>query len=257
MAKLSVRFHIHDHATQKGFVQTHEIWTKDNPKHQIKYHSSQLTDSLVCVSMSNEIRRTIASLTQSSKDISNQTRAANRGPLLLTGTTKIFGKSLTQGSYLKSMSQPATRQFKRHDRNYLCTSAPAKQDPGELDLRLSPVNFRKRYEEEEAVAVNDTSNLVVPVKKEHDFRLPYRECLTKNKSPAVHILEVECLICGQLGSIYRHRADKANCGRCGNSLAMKLDNKLEYQFKITKQVSEQEVLDKMRKHNDRAMRRLL
>ena len=48
------------------FVQTHEIWTKDdsNPRHQVKYDTSQLTDSLVCVSMSNEIRRTIASLTQ-------------------------------------------------------------------------------------------------------------------------------------------------------------------------------------------------
>ena len=54
-----------------------------------------------------------------------------------------------------------------------------------------------------------------------------------------------------------YRADKASCGRCGNSLAMKLDNKVEYQFKITKQVSGQEVLDKMRKRSDREMRRLL
>ena len=53
------------------------------------------------------------------------------------------------------------------------------------------------------------------------------------------------------------RADKANCGRCGNTLAMKLDNKLEYQFKITKQVSGREVLERMRKHTGQSMRRLL
>ena len=46
------------------FVQTHDIWRKDDPRHHVTYDTTQLTDSLVCVSMSNEIRRTIASLTQ-------------------------------------------------------------------------------------------------------------------------------------------------------------------------------------------------
>jgi len=239
------------------FVQTHEIWSKDDshPKHQIKYDTSQLTDSLVCVSMSNEIRRTIASLTQNTKEASSSNPApahAQRSAVRLTGTTKLFGRSLlTEGGYKASMSLPVTRQ-NRYDIQSTCSSAPEKQA---LDLRLSPVNFRRRDEEEE-IPLNEAAE-VAQTKKEHDFRKPYRECLTKSKSPTIHILEVECLMCGQIGSIYRHRADKSNCGRCGQSLAMKLDNKLEYQFKITRQLSGQEVLEKMKKHNGKAMRRLL
>lgn len=47
------------------FIQTHELWTRDvDPRTQIRLDPAQLTDSLVCVSMSNEIRRTIANLTK-------------------------------------------------------------------------------------------------------------------------------------------------------------------------------------------------
>jgi len=241
---------------QNRFVPTHEIWGKDdsNPEQDVKYDTTQLSDSLVCVSMSNEIRRTIASLTQNTTEVpsSNQHPATHRNASRMTGTTKLFGKSLlTEGKYKASMSQPTTRQNRYDYREMICTSAPEKR---ELDLRLSPVNFRKSREEEQPV--NETCDQLVP-KKEHNFRLPYRECLTKSKTPSIHILEVECAICGQIGSIYRHRADKTKCGRCGNLFAMKQNNKFEYQFKITRQFSGQEVLDKMRRHTGKSMRRLL
>ncbi|KAL5254942.1 hypothetical protein ACHWQZ_G014405 [Mnemiopsis leidyi] len=235
------------------FVQTHDIWRKDDPRHHVTYDTTQLTDSLVCVSMSNEIRRTIANLTQNTKDApsSNQPVGQQRSAVRLTGTTKLFGRSLlTEGGY-KTLSLPVTRQNRYDMEDIKCMTAPEK---AELDLRLSPVNFKKRPEGE--VIPLQAPEQVMAVKKEHDFRLPYRECLTKSKSPTVHILEVECLTCGQIGSIYRHRADKTKCGRCGKILAERVNNKLEYQFRITKQYSGQEVLERMQKQSGSNRRRL-
>lgn len=237
------------------FIQTHELW-RGGPAREIQYDTTQLTDSLVCISMSNEIRKSIDNIRQGPSDFPLVTK--RRNPVRLTGTTKLFGESLFSfgGTGLrKPLSQPAMSQMRYRPHHY-CHTAPTKplERTSPLDLRLSPVNFTKLKGDEglgdSEFLVKDSNEMVSPrrPKKSKEFRLPYRECLLKSKSPTIDILEVECLMCGQHGSIYRHRAEKSNCGRCGSSLAIKLDKGVEYKFKVTNKISSSEIKEKLRRH---------
>eukprot|EP00116_Pleurobrachia_bachei_P011156 sb/3471418/ len=103
----------------------------------------------------------------------------------------------------KSISQPVSRNTTRRTGSNLDFS------PLPTDFTLSTVSTAP------AKLTKAVSGAGSPRKNRVDIRLPYKECLTSYKSPRVQIMEVECITCGQLGSLYRHRADKTKCGRCG------------------------------------------
>eukprot|EP00116_Pleurobrachia_bachei_P009276 sb/3469538/ len=146
-------------------------------------------------------------------------------PRPLTRSAKLTGTPLTIPDLPhKSISQPVSRNTTRRTESNLdfsplptdftlstVSTAPAKLTKAvSLEIKSLP-----QYRTVSYTCKVGVSGAGSPRKNRVDIRLPYKECLTSYKSPRVQIMEVECITCGQLGSLYRHRADKTKCGRCG------------------------------------------